>query len=227
MKNDLIDLAIKHKTDKWGEHFYALHYQKHFETYRFKKNNLLEIGVGGYSNPNIGGNSLRMWKEYFPNGNIYSIDIYDKSELEENRIKIFKGSQSDESLLLDIVAKAGSFDIIIDDGSHINKDVIDSFTTLFPHLKDNGIYVIEDVQTSYWPPFGGGFQKENTIMNFCKRLTDCLNHKEFLIKDYDPNYFDKHITSIHFYHNLIFIYKGNNNEKSNLIENGDFKDLSI
>jgi len=47
--------------------------------------NILEIGVGGYDNPNYGGNSLRMWKRYFYRGKI---------------------------------------DVIIDDGSHINQDVI-------------------------------------------------------------------------------------------------------
>jgi len=222
-EHDLTALAKKYKTDKWGEHFYTPHYQLHFEKFRQKKIQLLEIGVGGYDDPNNGGNSLRMWKDFFPNGKIYSMDIFDKSNLEEERIKIFKGSQSDEAFLNHVTDNIGDLDIIIDDGSHVNADVITSFTLLFPKLKMGGIYVIEDVQTSYWPSFGGSFKAPNTIMNFCKRLTDCLNHNEFLIKEYTPNYFDKHIVSMHFYHNMIFIYKGENNEPSNVIENGQFK----
>ena len=50
-----------------------------------------------------------------------------------------------------------------------------------------------------------------------------LNHKELMLEDYIPNYYDKNIISIHFYHNLIFIYKGKNNDKSNVIINGKRK----
>jgi demethylmacrocin O-methyltransferase len=57
-------------------------------------------------------------------------------------------------------------------------------------------------------------------MNFFKSLADCLNHQEYLIQDYKQSYFDMKIVSLHFYHNLIFIYKGNNNEKSNIVQNG-------
>lgn len=56
-------------------------------------------------------------------------------------------------------------------------------------------------------------------MNYFKSLTDSLNNQEFIIPDYEQSYFDKTIISMHFYHNLIFIYKGNNDEKSNVIVN--------
>ena len=165
-----------------------------------------------------------MWKKYFPFGNIYSFDIYDKSQLQENRIKIFKGSQIDIEFLNEIIKEIGELDIIIDDGSHINEHVIGSFNILFPKLKDGGIYVIEDTQTSYWDweDFGGDSKDLNnpkTIMNYFKSLTDSLNNEEFIIKNYEKSYFDKKIISMHFYHNLIFIYKGNNDEKSNVIVN--------
>ena len=190
--------------------------------------NLLEIGVGGYENPHLGGKSLRMWKKYFPFGNIFSIDIYDKSSLQENRIKIFKGNQIDKDFLNKVTDKIGGIDIIIDDGSHINEHVIGTFNILFPKLKDKGIYVIEDTQTSYWEDFGGNSKNLNnpkTIMNYFKSLTDALNNQKFLIPNYKQNYFDKKIVSMHFYHNMIFIYKGNNDEKSNLVVNN--QDLNL
>lgn len=217
----LTKIAIETGTDKWGDHYYTPHYQVHFEKFRLRNINLLEIGVGGYDNPHKGGESLRMWKKYFPFGSIFSLDIFDKSGLEENRIKIFKGSQSDEKKLKEVANEIGEIDIIIDDGSHVNSDVITSFKTLFPKLKKGGIYVIEDTQTSYWPMYGGGFDGKETTLNLCKRLTDCLNYKEFPIRNYEANYFDEHITSMHFYHNLVFIYKGVNDEKSNLMRNGE------
>ena len=136
---------------------------------RKKHLNLLEIGVGGEEDVYKGGNSLRMWKRYFPNGNIFSIDIFDKSIHEEKRIKIFRGDQTDASFLNDISNKIGDIDIIIDDGSHINNHVIKTFEILFPKLKDGGIYVVEDTQTSYWPEYGGSsfdLSSSFTIMNF-------------------------------------------------------------
>ena len=163
-----------------------------------------------------------MWKKYFPFASIFAIDIYDKSSLQEDRITIFKGSQIDRIFLNKVTEEIGKIDVIIDDGSHINEHVIESFNVLFPKLKDGGIYVIEDTQTSYWEEFGGDSKDLNnpkTIMNYFKRLTDGLNNKEFLIPNYKQSYFDKKIISMHFYHNLIFIYKGNNDEESKLVVN--------
>ena len=223
-RNNLNRLAKFYGTDKFGGHFYTHHYTTHLKNFKYKKINLLEIGVGGNEDPNRGGHSLRMWKKYFPFGNIYSLDIYDKSQLQENRIKIFKGSQIDIEFLNEIIKEIGELDIIIDDGSHINEHVIGSFNILFPKLKDGGIYVIEDTQTSYWDwqDFGGDSKDLNnpkTTMNYFKSLTDSLNNEEFIIKNYEKSYFDKKIISMHFYHNLIFIYKGDNDEKSNVIVN--------
>ena len=212
-------LARIYKSDKWGNHYYTKHYQANFRKFKFQKIKLFEIGVGGYHYSDRGGNSLRMWKRYFPFGRIFSLDIYDKSFVEENRIKIFQGSQVDEVVLQKIIDRMGEPDVIIDDGSHINEHVIKTFQFLFPKLKDGGIYVIEDCQTSYWPDYGGdsdNLQNQATMMNYFKNLTDCINHEEFLKKNYVPSYFDKHVVSIQFFHNLIFVFKGVNNEGSTM-----------
>ena len=87
---NLNKLGLMFNTDKAVGHFYLPHYQKHFRPYKFKKINLLEIGVGGYESPDYGGHSLRMWKSYFRKGVIYALDIHDKSALQEKRIRIFK-----------------------------------------------------------------------------------------------------------------------------------------
>ena len=224
---DLNKLARIYNTDKWGTHSYTPIYQKHFKNHKFKRVNLLEIGVGGYNNPKRGGNSLRMWKAYFPFARIFSIDIYDKSSLQENRIKIFQGDQTDETFLSNVVSETGSIDIIIDDGSHINSHIIKTFNILFPSLKDGGIYAIEDIQTSYWKEYGGdsdNLENPNTTMNYFRKLADGLNYKEYIKPGYKETYFDKTITSIHFFHNMILIYKGNNDQESNMvIDNAGFK----
>lgn len=222
---DLCRLAQLFGTDKHGSHFYAQHYQQHFQALRLKHVNLLEIGIGGYDAPKEGGHSLRMWKAYFPNGRINGIDLVDKTPHEEERIRTFVGSQADEAFLKRVIAEIGTPDIIIDDGSHRSEHVIASFKILFPLLAPHGIYAVEDLQTAYWGSdssatagdWGGSsdLNAPHTSMNFLKSLIDGLNHQEFTQDDYTASYFDEHIVAMHFYHNLAFVQKGNNNEGSN------------
>lgn len=218
---NLIRLGQIFQTDKWGNHWYLQHYETHFRSRRTRRLNLLEIGIGGYSDPGKGGNSLKTWKAYFPNANIFGIDIFDKRGVEEGRIKTFQGSQVDEQFLKRVVEEIGGVDIVIDDGSHINSDVIRTFAILFPLLRRDGIYAVEDTQTSYWPGFGGSSEELNsraTIMGYFASLLHSLNHQEILKKGYAPTEFDRSIVGMHFYHNLILVCKGENSETSNLLE---------
>ncbi|NDG83802.1 MAG: class I SAM-dependent methyltransferase, partial [Proteobacteria bacterium] len=222
LRPSLTDLAIRHQTDKWGLHFYTPHYERHFQHLRDEKINVLEIGVGGYEDPHKGGESLRMWRDFFPNASIYGIDIHNKSPHEGDRIRIFRGSQVDEAFLKRVVEEIGGIDLIIDDGSHLNSHIIETFKILFPLLKQNGIYAVEDIQTSYWNNYGGdsyNLKRRGTAMNFFKGLTDSLNFMEIDRPSYEPTYFDRNITGMSFYHNLVFIQKGANTETSNWVVN--------
>jgi len=222
--SDLIRLGQFFQTDKWGIHWYLQHYQTHFAPLRSKRLNLLEIGVGGYDDPAQGGNSLRTWKAYFPHANIIGIDIHDKRRLEEPRIRIFQGDQVDEGFLREVVKQSGGLDLVIDDGSHVNADVIRTFEILFPLMNRPGIYVVEDTQTSYWPGFGGSSCKINdprTIMGYFTSLCHSLNFQEIPRDNYSPTDFDRHVVAAHFYHNLIFICKGDNSETSNLSQDAN------
>lgn len=211
LASDLISLGSIHETDKGSPHDYLRHYQSHFAPMRKRRFNLLEIGVGGYDNPRHGGHSLRMWKDYFPRANIYAIDIHDKSPLQEPRIRIFRGSQADPEFLKHVAGEIGRIDIIIDDGSHVSEHVIASFQTLFPLLADDGIYAIEDLQTSYWPDLGGSTDLDcsTTSIAMCKRLIDGLHWQE--IPGRQPSYTDEHVVALHCHRELILIKKGINN----------------
>jgi len=222
-----VALTKRHPSDKWATHNYTSKYFQHFQPLRTREDlGFLEIGVGGYendetgyANPSLGGESLRFWRDYFPTATIFGIDIQDKSRLQEDRIVIFRGSQVDENFLRNVVKRIGALDIVIDDGSHINSHVIKTFKFLFPLLNYGGIYVIEDTQTSYWAGDYEGdsenFDNKETIMGFFKSLVDGLNHAEFEKREYCPTYLDRHIVSIQFYHNLIFVVKGTNDCPSN------------
>lgn len=220
-RRDLTKVAAFYGTDKWYPHRYTQHYQNHFEPLRRKRLNILEIGIGGSEEAKAGAASLRMWKMYFPKAKIYGIDLYDKSIHQEHRIKTFCGSQADGTFLAKVAAEIGQIDIIIDDGSHYNEHVLTSFKILFPLLSDNGIYAIEDTQTSYWPEYGGTSEEldaQYTIIGLLKTLIDGLNYEEFRREVFTPTYFDRHIIALHFYHNLAFIYKGLNNENASVSE---------
>ena len=110
----------------------------------------------------------------------------------------------------------GTPDVIIDDGSHVNEHVLISFETLFPLLHENGIYCVEDLQTSYWTEFGGSEDDPRTSMNYFKKLADGLNWQER--QGHTPSYVEQHIIAMHWYHNLLIIEKGKNDEKSNILQ---------
>ena len=161
----LDEIAIKYGTDKSSLfHNYAIKYDKLLSQFREQFTNILEIGVQF-------GNSVRMWEEYFPNAIINGIDIDPNcKKYETERIKIIIANQENETQLKEL-KKLGSFDLIIDDGSHIYKHQILTFQTLFPFLKKGGIYVVEDSVTSYWPEFG----ESPTCIEYFKNLIDEIN----------------------------------------------------
>jgi hypothetical protein len=217
----LTDLAIKYKTDKHGIHFYTKIYEKYMLPKIDQEIGLLEIGVGGYDDPQKGGESLKMWADFFSKGKIFSLDYFEKKLNLGSRIKIFKGSQSNSKDLMRIINETGELDFIIDDGSHINRDVIYTFKTLFKFLKHGGYYFIEDTQTSYMPEFGGDafyLKNKKTLINFFKEIVDKINYMEIKNPFYQIDYFAKNITEIHFYHNLIVIKKNKNDEVSNVLD---------
>ena len=217
----LTDLAIKYKTDKHGIHFYTKIYEKYMLPKIDQEIGLLEIGVGGYDEPQKGGESLKMWADFFSKGKIFSLDYFEKKLNLGSRIKIFKGSQSNSEDLMRIINETGELDFIIDDGSHINRDVIYTFKTLFKFLKHGGYYFIEDTQTSYMPEFGGDafyLKNKKTLINFFKEIVDKINYMEIKNPFYQIDYFAKNVTEIHFYHNLIVIKKNKNDEVSNVLD---------
>lgn len=210
-------LAALCGTDKFGLHHYTGVYEELARPLRRRAVTLLELGVGGYGQ-NLGGESLLMWAAYFPKGRIYGIDIEDKSALSRGRIKVFQVSQTDREGLASLCRQIGPFDLVVDDGSHVNAHQIASFRILWPFVKDGGSYVVEDVQTSYWPAYGGGMPgspgHQSSCVNFFKSLADSVNECEFLEA---PRFeIDATIGRIAFHHNLIVVTKDASRRSSNL-----------
>jgi hypothetical protein len=204
--NDRLEtLAKKYGTDKVDK---CVVYDRFLSSIRNEPVNFFEIGIGGYSDPQAGGASLRMWKEYFAAGQIFGLDFYDKGAHAEDRICIYKGSQTDEAVLRGIANDIGRIDIILDDGSHYSEHVIKTFEFMFPLLASGGLYIVEDIGTSYWPNYGGSedMNDPKTSVSFFKRLADGIQRRHFRFS-YDPTYADTHTMAIHFYDNIIIVEK--------------------
>ncbi len=212
-----------------GGHAYGRAYGRTFAGHRFKPVTFLEIGIGGYES-RIGGKSLLAWRAYFPRGRIVGCDIVDKSRLQLGRIRVKQLDQSSSIDLNELIREEGPFDIIVDDGSHLSHHQIGTFDVLFDAVKDGGIYVIEDVQTSYWPEkvagvaWGGAHvsarQFPDTCVGYFLKMAAYLNHAKFTSWDGVDQVLvarARSVRTISFEHNLVIIEKGPNDAPSNLI----------
>jgi len=185
---------------KWI-HFFDV-YDRHFSRFRDKEVTILEIGVSQ-------GGSLQMWKDYFgPKAKIYGIDVNPQcKELEEDNIKIFIGSQSDRKFLNEVKKSIPHVDILIDDGGHTMEQQIVTYEEMFDHVKENGVYLAEDLHTSYWLRFGGGYQRKGTFIEYSKKFIDYLNAHHSEQKRLKVNNFTESVDSIHYYDSILVLEK--------------------
>jgi predicted O-methyltransferase YrrM len=131
---------------------------------------LLEIGVHQ-------GGSLKFWRElYGPGLKLYGLDIKQECAAfaPKPADKVFIGSQIDADLLDSIDKDHGPFDVIIDDGSHQNPHMWATFNHLFKALRPGGIYIVEDMFTSYWERYGGGLRRPESFVERCKGYVDTI-----------------------------------------------------
>jgi len=190
---------------KWT-HYFPI-YEHFFREYVGKPLVFIEIGCGR-------GGSLQMWKKYFgPHATIIGIDILPKcKEYEEEQINIRIGSQSDIPFLSSIIEEFGLPDIVLDDGSHLMSDILNTFNFLYSKTNKNGIYIVEDLHTAYWEEYEGGFRKDGTFIEKCKHLIDELNseHSRGKVAVSD---FAKTTLSMHFYDSIAVFQKGTYGKK--------------
>jgi len=186
---------------KWDGYFEV--YERHFARFCGQPVNVMEIGVSH-------GGSLQMWKTYFgPQARIFGVDILPHCKsLEEDRISIHIGDQRDRMFLGKLRAELPRLDVLIDDGGHRMDEQIATFEMLFPHVADDGVYVCEDVHTSYWERWGGGLRRPGTFMEYAKRLVDQLTawHTTDPASN-EVDEFTRSAHSMHFYNSMIVIEK--------------------
>jgi hypothetical protein len=128
---------------------------------------VLEIGV-------LGGESLKMWQSLFPLGEITGVDN-DRDAGFPQGVKKVIAEQDDPEL-----AQLGSFDLIVEDASHLGKLSRKTFDILWPQVNPGGFYVLEDWFVGLPDSLAGrGYQIPamlQTAQGFLKLLTqdsDC------------------------------------------------------
>jgi methyltransferase family protein len=188
--------------DKWG-HYLDI-YDRHFNHFRKtgRAVRLLEIGV-------YHGGSLQLWRQYFgPEALIFGIDIDPRcGEIADPDICIRVGSQADPEFLKGVVREMGGVDIVIDDGSHIASHQRKSLEILLPLLDPCGVYVAEDLHTSYFRGCcEGGFGRHGTFIEEVKVLIDSI-HEAYHGKKTPFSNVRQSVNSVHVYDSLVFIEK--------------------
>lgn len=156
----LDEIAIEFQTDKATVFTrtyakpkgFTVHYERFFAPLRLDKLNLLEIGVAG-------GESIQTWLKYLPSASIYGVDIVSKTNPWNDpasspnpRYRFLQHDQSDKTGWECIKAVWGTeWNIIIDDGSHCNTDIITSFNAMWDCIAPGGYYCIEDLGAWFTP----------------------------------------------------------------------------
>ena len=186
---------------KWLHYFEIYH--RHFERFRGKRVVVVEFGVQH-------GGSLQMWRKYFGRrAMIYGVDIDPRCKrYETRRTKIFIGDQADRAFLQRVVEETGPIDVVIEDGGHRPAQQIATFEVLYPHMKSDGVFLIEDLHTSYWKQWEGGYRRPGTFIEYAKGLMDDLNAWHSREKGYVVNDFTRTTKSMHVYDSIVVFERG-------------------
>jgi hypothetical protein len=205
-------LHVGKVSDKWSS--YLERYDHLLRTFRTQPIHLLEIGIQN-------GGSLEIWAKYFPHAQkIIGCDIDDACAtltFSEPNIHVIVGDAKDNSTREKIVTHSAAYDIIIDDGSHHSHDIVQTFLSYFSLLKNDGLYIIEDLHCSYWSSHAGGVHHPQSSIQFLKLLIDLANQEHWreaisaqqLLKRFtaSPATWMSEISGITFYNSICVIEK--------------------
>ena len=207
-------LSNKYSCDKTTYHEYHKVYETFLKEFRNDYINLLEIGIDS-------GKSVNLWKDYFPNSKIWGVDR--DIEWSDDRVSVLKVDQSKIEDLEDLVNKIPKCKLIIDDGSHVAEHQLMTFEFLFDKiLLEGGIYIIEDIECSYWNPNSTIYSYKTGYLNIVDYFNK-YNHE--LNSRYNLRNNSKGILSISYGPNCILIKKDYNRENrpynniNNIIKN--------
>lgn len=195
-------LASVYGSDKGvTAHQYVDLYEQLLAPHRREYTRVLEIGI-------YKGASLLMWREFFPNAEVFGLDI-EHVDVPGPRITTLQGDQS-AAETLERLRALGPFDLIVDDGSHKAEHILATFAGLYDSVKPGGWYVIEDMQTAYIAKgySGGPPGHPDTAATLVKTLVDAVNRDEIAPYFPDAAAALPRVAELHVHPRVTFIRRG-------------------
>jgi hypothetical protein len=186
---------------KWLHYFEV--YNRHFSKFYGKDITVVEVGVRK-------GGSLDIWKHMFgENARIFGIDIDPEcKKYEDGPITIFIGDQGNREFWKEIKPVIGKVDIFIDDGGHFMEQQIVTFEEMYDSIQEDGVYLCEDIGTSYDPEvYDSGYKKEGTFVEYSKNFIDYIHAWYSKELQFQINHYTKTIHSLHYYYGAFVIEK--------------------
>ena len=152
----LIKLVDDRHTDKNTTHSYLELYERLLARMQTTATNVLEVGIGDFGAKN--GGSLKLWRDYFTNAKIYGLDIIGRERvldelLNDPRIVLYTNTNAYDAGFVDRTFKDHRFDFMLDDGPHTLESMLKFIELYSGLLTDDGILIIEDVQSMDWVSF--------------------------------------------------------------------------
>ncbi len=194
---DLYELCAKYSSDKCHQaHNYIELYNRLFSPQRDSIKRFFEIGI-------LHGASHMMWRDYFPNAEIFGIDLKDYSDKAgKEGIKTMMADQANrEDLQRFIDTYGGDFDVILDDGGHAMDHQQVSLGFLFQYLKPGGYFIIEDVHTSlpeFYPNefYGVNATQSNTTLLMLENFMRTTRMSSEYMTFEEMRYLEEHIETV-------------------------------
>ena len=212
------DLCDKYKSDKSSQHGYHKILPFYLKDHCNKAGGMLELSLPGCVQKH-----KQMWLEMFPNMHVYMLDKASKTSLEE-RATVINCDQGNADDLQKVASYIKGQDIpmyfISDDGCHSPVHQVLAFNTFFPLLEVGGVYIIEDIEVSYWKNgnhhgvssrYGQGCS--GSVIEIFKRAIDGINYEFSQTRDQVKGLCDRivqhqqEIHSVSFARNCIIIIK--------------------
>jgi len=211
----------------WPVYFEAYH--NHWQRYRGKDVVFMEIGVQS-------GGKIPMLRDYFGSGLTYvGVDINKSTKKFESAdwIHIEIGSSEDPEFLAMLRDKYPKVDVFLDDGGHTMNQQRVAMKEMFPHVQPDGVYICEDLSTSWSESFSGYKFKDSRDSKFLEETMVGLVHRSMdwfqagwipgnvmqedaestWMKNFWPNEnwwleLHKAVKHIHYYNQLVVYEKG-------------------
>ena len=202
MTNDLETFFRRHtgrRLHKWLHYFEI--YDRHFSRFRGTAPVVLEFGVSQ-------GGSLEMWQEYFGPAPVSMASTSTRPTSASRKTACGSSSATRHRAFLRRLAReVPRPDILIDDGGHSMAQQIATFEELYPHVQPSGVYLCEDLHTSYWRRWGGGYRRPGSFVELTKGWIDALHAWHSRSPKLKVDDFTRSTHSIHYYDSVVVLEK--------------------